>query len=131
MTLEEFRVAIRNVFNYLRPGGTFRLVLPDLEQLIASYVSDPSCTAASKFMRESYLGEATMTRGLKAMPTALFGRSRHLWMWDFTGMEEQLAEAGFTEIRRAQIGDSPDSRFGDVESEGRWTDCLGVDCRRP
>jgi hypothetical protein len=52
-------------------------------------------------------------------------------MWDFKGMEEQLAEAGFTEIRRAQIGDSPDSRFGDVESEGRWTDCLGVDCRRP
>ena len=36
MTLDEFRLALRNVFSYLRPGGTFRLVLPDLEQLIRS-----------------------------------------------------------------------------------------------
>jgi predicted SAM-dependent methyltransferase len=131
MTLEEFRVAIRNVFNYLRPGGTFRLVLPDLEQLIRSYVDDPSSEASSRFMRQSYLGEASLARGLKAMPTALFGRSRHLWMWDYKGMAEQLAEAGFTDIRRAQIGDSPDPHFSEVESEGRWTDCLGVECKRP
>lgn len=131
MTLEEFRVAIRNVFSYLRPGGTFRLVLPDLEQLITSYVNDPSPEAASRFMRESYLGEANLSRGLKAMPAALFGRSRHLWMWDYKGIAEQLAEAGFTDIRRAQLGDSPDPRFAEVESEGRWTDCLGVDCKRP
>ncbi len=131
MTLEEFRVTIRNIFSYLRPGGTFRLVLPDLEQLIKSYVDDPSPEASSHFMRQSYLGEASLARGLKAMPTALFGRSRHLWMWDYKGMAEQLAEAGFTNIRRAQIGDSSDPRFSEVESEGRWTDCLGVECKRP
>lgn len=130
MTLEEFRITIRNVFSYLRPGGTFRLVLPDLEQLVNSYVNDPSPEAASRFMRESYLGEASLSRGIKAMPIALFGRSRHLWMWDYKGIAEQLAEAGFTDIRRAQIGDSPDPRFREVESEGRWENCLGVDCKR-
>lgn len=131
MTLEEFRIAIRNVFHYLRPGGTFRLVLPDLEQLIKSYVNDSSPEASSHFMRESYLGESSLARGLRAMPTALFGRSRHLWMWDYKGIAEQLAGAGFTDIRRAQLGDSPDARFQEVESEGRWTDCLGVNCKRP
>ena len=131
MTLDEFRITIRNVFSYLRPGGTFRLVLPDLEQLIKGYVDDPSPEAASRFMRQSYLGEASLPRGLKAMPAALFGRSRHLWMWDYKGMAEQLAEAGFTDIRRAQIGDSTDPRFGEVEDEGRWIDCLGVECQRP
>src|SRR5258708_3432389 len=33
IALDEFRLAIRNVFSYLRPGGTFRLLLPDVAQL--------------------------------------------------------------------------------------------------
>jgi hypothetical protein len=52
-------------------------------------------------------------------------------MWDYKGMAAQLAEAGFTDIRRAQMGDSPDPRFKEVESDYRWKDCLGVDCKRP
>ncbi len=91
MTLDEFRIAIRNVFSYLRPGGTFRLVLPDLEQLIRSYVNDPASDACSRFMQESYLGEKAISRGVRSLPTALFGRARHLWMWDYKGMAEQLA----------------------------------------
>ena len=131
MTLDEFRLAIRNVFSYLRPGGTFRMVLPDLEQLIDVYKKDPTPGASSRFMQDSFLGEPTMVRGVKSLPTALFGRARHLWMWDYKGLAEELAAAGFTDIRRAQMGDSPDPRFKDVESEARWPDCLGVDCKRP
>ena len=52
-------------------------------------------------------------------------------MWDYKGLAEELAAAGFTDIRRAQMGDSPDERFKDVESIERWPDCLGVDCKRP
>ncbi len=62
---------------------------------------------------------------------AAFGRARHFWMWDYKGMAAQLAEAGFVDIRRAQMGDSSDSRFSEVESETRWKDCLGVECKRP
>jgi len=131
MSLDELRVALRNVFSYLRPGGTFRLVVPDLEQLIKTYLADPTAGAASRFMQDSYLGEKNVTRGLNAMPTALFGRARHLWMWDYKGMAEELAAAGFTSIRRAQFGDSSDPHFQNVESEGRWTDCLGIECKRP
>jgi predicted SAM-dependent methyltransferase len=131
MSLDELRVALRNVFSYLRPGGTFRLVVPDLEQLIKTYLADPGAGAASRFMQDSYLGEKNVTRGLNAMPTALFGRARHLWMWDYKGMAEELAAAGFTSIRRAQFGDSSDPHFQNVESEGRWTDCLGIECKRP
>jgi hypothetical protein len=131
MTLDEFRITLKNVFTYLRPGGTFRFVLPDLEQLIGLYTGDPTPAACSRFMQESWLGETTTPRGLRSIPTAVFGRARHLWMWDYKGMAAQLAEAGFTDIRRAQMGDSPDPRFKDVESDYRWKDCLGVDCKRP
>jgi hypothetical protein len=65
------------------------------------------------------------------LPTALFGRARHLWMWDYKGLADELAAAGFTDIRRAQMGDNPDPRFKEVESIERWPDCLGVDCKRP
>ncbi|MBS1820491.1 MAG: methyltransferase domain-containing protein [Acidobacteria bacterium] len=131
LSLEEFRITLRNVHRYLRPGGTFRMVLPDLEQLIQAYVKDGSHDAANRFMQESYLGEKSSPRGLRAIPTALFGRSKHLWMWDYKSIEAELAAAGFVAIRRAQLGDSPDPRFSEVESEGRWTGCLGVDCKRP
>ena len=131
MSLEEFRTTLRNVFRYLRPGGTFRLVLPDLEQLAKSYLDDPDPGAASRFMEASYLGEKGLPRGLRALPTALFGRSKHFWMWDYKGIAEELAAAGFTAIRRAQFGDSPQPCFKSVESVGRWTDCLGVECKRP
>jgi hypothetical protein len=131
MALEELRITLRNVFGYLRPGGTFRLVVPDLEQLIKTYVADPAAGASSRFMQDSYLGEKNVTRGLKAMPTALFGRARHLWMWDYKGMTEELEAAGFTSVRRAQFGDSGDPRFKSVESEGRWTNCLGIECKHP
>jgi hypothetical protein len=131
MSLNEFRTTVRNVFSYLRSGGTFRLVLPDIEYLAQSYLNDADPGAASRFMRESYLGEEGLTRGLLALPTALFGRSKHLWMWDFKGLEAELAAAGFTGIRRAQFGDSGDPCFNEVEAIHRWENCLGVECKRP
>src|ERR1700748_3582943 len=63
MTLEEFRTTLRNVFSYLRPGGTFRLVLPDLETLIRAYGNDPTPEACSRFMHDSRLGRKTLPRG--------------------------------------------------------------------
>jgi len=131
LALNEFHIALRNIFSYLRPGGIFRLVVPDLEQLTRNYLADPSPNANSRFMQDSYLGENSLTRGIRAMPHTLFGRSRHFWMWDYKGMAEELAIAGFTEIRRAKFGDSPDPHFHSVESEARWTNCLGVECKHP
>jgi hypothetical protein len=52
-------------------------------------------------------------------------------MWDEKNMAKELAEAGFTGIRRAQFGDNPDPKFLDVESPGRWENCLGMECFRP
>jgi predicted SAM-dependent methyltransferase len=131
MSLQEFRIAIRNVFSYLRPGGVFRLVLPDIEQLAKAYLNDSDPEAAHRFMRDSWLGEENMARGLRSMPSALFGRARHFWMWDYKAMAKELADAGFTDIRRAQFGDSEYPRFKEVEDIGRWENCLGVECRRP
>ena len=127
LTLSEFRRTIRNVHSYLEINGVFRFVVPDLEYMAKSYLTDTRADAASRFMRESYLGEED-DRNMRWLLRQVFGRSRHYSMWDYKSMEEELAQAGFTNIRRAEIGDFSDSRFADVEDPGRWLNCLGVEC---
>ena len=131
LSLEDCRRTLRNVYSYLVPGGVFRFVVPDLEFYARQYVNSASPEAASAFMAETYLGERTSERGFRSLPKALFGRSQHLWMWDYKNFAQELAAAGFTGIRRAAFGDSGDPAFADVESEGRWLNCLGIECRRP
>jgi SAM-dependent methyltransferase len=131
LTLSEFRQTIRNVFDYLKPGDRFRLVLPDLEFLIKQYSASDSSNACSTFLEAASLGETGTRGGLKGMAKGMFGRSRHLWMWDYKGMSRELADAGFINIRRAYFNDSEEPRFAEVEHAGRWENCLGVECRKP
>ena len=130
LALDEFRTTLRNVHSYLRPDGTFRFVLPDLAYLIGQYVNSNDVEAASIFMRESYLGITSQGHGVRRLLRSIFGRSAQLWMWDEKNMTAELAAAGFTNIRRAQIGDNPDPAFALVEDAGRWQNCLGMECQR-
>lgn len=131
LALDDFRKALRNTYLYLRPGGRFRFVVPDLESLARDYLASPSADAALVFMQDTYLGKATRPRGLTALLRNNFGNSAHLWMWDYKAMSRELYQAGFEAIRRAEYGDSGDSMFEVVEDRGRWENCLGIDCWRP
>ena len=131
LALEDCRKTLRNVLSYLRPGGVFRFVLPDLEFYAREYLNSDQSNAAQIFMAETYLGEQVGARGLRSLPRAIFGRSQHLWMWDYKSFVPELEAAGFTALRRAQFGDSGDPLFADVESEGRWVNCLGMEGRKP
>ena len=124
LALNEFRATLRNVFSYLAPAGTFRFVLPDLEWLAKSYVNSNDAEAASHFMRDSYLGVDQQRGGASGFMKLIFGRSAHLWMWDYKNMARELEAAGFVNIRRAQMHDNPDPRFQEVEDVGRWENCL-------
>lgn len=131
LSREDCRQTLRNVYRYLRPGGIFRLVVPDLEQLTRIYLNTPGAEASHVFMVEAHLGDESTAKGLMRLPRALFGKSQHLWMWDYKSMSRELEIVGFMGIRLARAGDSTDSRFGEVEDEGRWRDALGMECLRP
>jgi len=131
LALEEFRITLRNVFDYLRPAGVFRFVVPDLEYLAKEYLASTAADAALHFMQESHLGERHIMRGVRSLPRLLFGRSKQFWMWDYKSISQELAQAGYIKVRRAQFGDSADLHFADVENIGRWENCLGVECSRP
>lgn len=131
LSLEDMRLALKNTYNLLAPGGYFRLVIPDLARLAEEYTFSDATDAAILFMQKSGLGAARRERSLMGLLRSYLGNAHHRWLWDFKSIQHELEQAGFSQVRRAYFGDSADPRFSQVEDESRWQDCLGVECRRP
>src|SRR4051794_31878603 len=64
LSQEDCRRALTNTYRILKPGGRFRLVMPDLRWLVDRYLADGTANAAGKLVKESLLGEDTRPRGL-------------------------------------------------------------------
>lgn len=127
LSLNDLRTALVNVRRVLAAGGRFRLVLPDLAFLMREYFDRPGPDAAPRFMRESILGVESRPRGVPAILQAWLGNSRHLWLWDEESLRHELERAGFHAVRRAELGDSDDPRFAEVEDPARWLNALGME----
>jgi SAM-dependent methyltransferase len=131
LCLDDFRSALLETHRLLEKGGTFRFVLPDLEAAIMEYVESDRVDRASRFLETTLLGRVKRKKTMVSFMRDWVGGSKHLWMWDFRGIEFELRNAGFVDVRRAEYGDSSIAAFADVEDKGRWEGCLGVECRKP
>ena len=131
LALDDCRVALKNSFRMLRPGGVFRLVLPDLKLLAREYLASAEPDAAIRFMEATSMGRTSRPRGLMGLLRSWIGNSEHQWMWDYPAMAMELGNAGFVSIRPAVLGDSGDAMFAKVESENRWNGALGMQSQRP
>ena len=118
-------------FRVLAPHGTFRLALPDLEVEVNEYKASSAPDAAHRFLESTMLGVKSRRRGLRDFVRDWLGGSKHLWMWDYKSMEQELKLMGFVKIRRATYGDSAHPDFATVEDEDRWTRNLGIECSKP
>jgi hypothetical protein len=125
LALDEFRIALRNTLEMLKPGGIFRFVVPDLAERARRYVDEfrkGKSDASIAFMRACNLGKITRKRGLEGSLREVFGNSAHLWMWDELSMKQELSAAGFVQIRRCKFGDADDAMFCKVEDYHRFVD---------
>jgi len=131
LALDDLRGSLRHIHRYLAPGGIFRLVLPDLEQLAQDYLTSSAPNANSQFMLATGLGRTSRSHRPEQLAREWFGGSHHDWLWDEKGLTAELTAAGFLDIRRATIGDSTELRFADVEDQGRWGHAtLGMECHK-
>jgi hypothetical protein len=130
LALKDLRIALQNTHHYLKPGGLFRLVVPDFEQLMATYQANPRPEALSNFLRYTFLGREQRPKGFTALIREHFSSPHHLWMWDEKGLVAELVEAGFTNIRRCQAGDSTNQSFLAVENPDRFTAALAIECSK-
>ena len=105
-------------------------MVPDFEQQIAAYQSNPRPEALSNFMKYTHLGRVRRPKGFIAFIREKYGSSHHLWMWDDKGLAAELRDAGFSSIRRCQAGDSANKAFHAVENPERFKDALAFECKK-
>ncbi len=128
LSLKDFRIAIRNTFNITKPGGRFRVVVPDLEHYISMYTVKKDSVSALEFMEGTLLGVKERKKGFSGVLEYLFGNSKHLWMWDYLSLKKELEDAGFHDIRACKPGDSNDPMFLQVENPGRFKNAVAIEC---
>lgn len=90
LALNDFRIALRNIYNILRPNGIFRLIVPDLELYAKNYMSSTDPLSAVTFMKRTSLGVATRPKSFLGFFKSWLGNSRHLSMWDFNSLKIEL-----------------------------------------
>jgi hypothetical protein len=125
--------ALGNTYRLLRPGGIFRLIVPDLESAAQQYLEQlkgRSTEANDFFMESTSLGRKESIRGIGAWLYSLLNSSRHLWMWDYPAMAQALEGQGFRNIRGCKFNDSEDPMFARVEDQLRFDGALAIEARR-
>lgn len=133
LSYNDLMVSLKNSYKMLKPGGTFRMVLPDMERYCRDYISaldSGQPDACNTLMDETLLGVKQRNRGFLQFIKGYMGNSKHLWMWDYSSLSNALAEVGFTRIRRCEFNDSADKKFELVEAKGRFDGCLAIECSK-
>lgn len=133
LSYEDFNQALKNSFRLLKPGGIFRLVMPDLEHMAQIYLQakdsgDP--TASVDFMRSTLLGYESRARGLRSLTSFMWGNSRHLWLWDSASTREILSHVGFRSMRECSFNDSDDKHFTEVEDKDRFKSACAIEAHK-
>lgn len=131
LALNDLRIALRNTLRVLRPGGVFRLLVPDLEHLAKEYLASGQPDAAIRFVELSMLGRRHRPRGVWGRFREAVGNSNHLWMWDYKSLSAECNRAGFDPVRPCVFGDAPDPAFAAVEDAGRFAHAVAIEARRP
>lgn len=126
LSLEDFRLALKESHRILKPGGTFRLVMPDLAKLAQWYLDTPGPGASIKFMRHSLLGIESRPKSVFGRMKESLGNSRHLWLWDHKETIAELEEVGFAQVRACEIGDSNIDAFDLMEEKSRFLDAVAL-----
>ena len=132
LSYNDFLVAIKNTYKILKPGGTFRGVVPDLKAAVMHYIDqfDALEAPANELMNDTMLGIDNRPKSIGAQVKNAYGNSKHLWMWDYKSLAFELKKVGFTAIRSCVFGDSPDEMFKHVEEESRFYNAAAFDCKK-
>ncbi len=130
LSLNDCKVAIGNSYKMLKPGGRFRLIVPDLQTSATNYLESlksKDIDASINFMKNVLLGYEEKPKGLKGLLSNYWGNSKHLWMWDEYSLTAELLNAGFVSVRKCGYADSEDKMFVLVENEYRFIDAVGLE----
>ncbi len=130
LAYDDFITALKNTYVYLKPGGVFRAVVPDLQAAVRKYIGqyEELDAPANELMRNTMLGTESRPKSISSTIKSMYGNSKHLWMWDYKSLAFELKKAGFQNIRECRFGDSEDPLFSLVEEESRFFEAAAFEC---
>jgi SAM-dependent methyltransferase len=135
--LDEGRHLLAESHRILKPGGLVRILVPDTEHYINSYLASRATGASSACFE---LNQNLMFREmeskvgiLRKLYTSLTDFHSHKFMYDRSYLAECLATAGFSEIQEAAFLQSRIPEIAEVELPGRVGAGLGFgfEAKRP
>lgn len=133
LSYDDFVTALKNTHKSLKGGGIFRLVMPNLENLINSYLKNKTNgdkQAAIRFIRNTGMGLENRQTGVRNFLESAMGNSRHQWLWDVDSTISELEKVGFIDIRECAFDDSEDEMFKLVEDKDRFEGSLSLEMRK-
>ena len=102
-------------YKYLKEGGIFRCVVPDLEHNIKKYLKnkeEQNPEASLIFMKETYLGWKKRPKKLLDLLIFKLETSNHFWMWDAEALIHELKNRWFLSY---QMTDKDYRKYGRYE----------------
>jgi SAM-dependent methyltransferase len=123
LAYSELAGALAELLRVLRPGGTLRLVVPDLDAGVRAYTEHDD----DHFLVPP---DQVRSRGGRFIAHLLrCGQSQTLFTFDFT--EELLLDAGFVDATRCRSGETASHFQEIVELDGRGRDSVFIEATRP
>jgi len=131
LSYSDFHTSLNNIYKYLKPGGIFRFIVPDLKKYVDNYLVQYSdiniaSKASVNFMKNTCTGCSNSRSSLYNRLREAFANSRHQWMWDEPSLMNAVNKLNFKNVRKCSYGDWLDNRFSLVEDVGRYTDAIGI-----
>lgn len=129
----DLQIALKNTYDILKENGIFRLVVPDMEVFVNTYLENKQKglkTACHTLISSTLMADESPKKNITDKIIHFIGNSKHYWNYDYDSMSHELEKAGFKQIRRALLNDSENKNFLDVEDFGRFYKCLAIECRK-
>lgn len=115
---ENGRFMLTECFRVLRKGGKLRIAAPDLEKLAGLYANVGEQRYVDWFCQTFVPQDRPQTVG--SVLNAHFSMWGHQFLYDEALLSDAMARAGFTAIKRQEVGESAFDELRGIENVGRY-----------
>lgn len=131
--MEPARAWLRYMHAAMQPGAVVRLVTPDIERIARMYLDRPE--DAETMMRRNAEAGYRVHHPVDILTNTFTEWGHHRgYLWDWSSLSHELSEAGFVQIARREVGESPVEALSRLEQRAARAEAaatLVVEATRP